>query len=43
MDLLYLIGDFGTGKIINKPLSIILKACHFFLFTSIFKKIFFNS
>jgi hypothetical protein len=35
--------ELGTGKVINKPLSSILKACHFFLFTSTFKKIFFNS
>jgi len=35
--------DLGTGKLINKPLSSIFKAFHFFLFTSIFKKIFFNS
>jgi len=30
----------GTGKVINKPLSSILKARHFFLFTSILKKYF---
>jgi len=34
--------DLGIGKLIDKPLSSILKARHFFLFTSIFKKILFN-
>jgi DNA primase len=33
----------GTGKLIDQLLSCSLKACHFFLFTFIFKKIFFNS